>query len=410
MGKLSRWIRRPGTSGWLLLFGSLWVLDWQVLLPQPVAGRVPAAGDVLTTLPDVVPHSSLIVCVVVAVWFRQIRAAGLFLLALLTVIVKPAAPVVEFGAFALHLFLIGWLPERSALRPRTLVVPAIVLLELGAALTGNWRFLASTSIGFVPWLAPTFAAWDPGGLAWLLTMLGMSPWLIRWLRGRGLDVATLAVIVAAAGAIVWSGSERGTGFVWLTAALAVVLLLESLFRLAYHDELTGLPARRAFNDEVAALRGNFSLAMVDIDHFKRINDRHGHDVGDQVLRKVGAQLSRITFGRVYRYGGEEFAVVMPGTARASAVERLQGLRQLIAAEPFGLRSTSRAARARSKGRRGAKKKPASRRSQKVTVSVGVAESAPGRSAAEVLEAADKALYRAKRAGRNRVCEGRLKPR
>ncbi len=400
-----RWLRRAGTSGWLLVLGSLWILG----LLAPAGAPVPRAGDVLSSLPEIVPRSTLVVCVVVALVFRQIRSAGLLLVAALLLLTSwRAAHLVGFAGLATHLLVVGWLPERSALNVRTLIVPLVVGLELAAELLGYstvlfWERLLSLA------LASLAENVSPAVLGWTLVALGMTPWLIRWARGRGLDVPSLALIVSLAGVLSWSPADEGTAFLWLSAALAVVLLLGILFRLAYHDELTGLPARRAFNDSVAALRGGYSLAMVDIDHFKRINDRYGHDVGDQVLRKVGARLARIDFGRAYRYGGEEFAVVMPATDQGEAVERLEELRELIAKEPFGLRTTPRggARSGKSRSRRG--KSSAARKSRRVTVSIGVAQSAAGRSASEVLKAADQALYRAKRAGRNRVTRGRLKP-
>src|SRR5207302_1408861 len=90
----------------------------------------------------------------------------------------------------------------------------------------------------------------------------------------------------------------------LTAAL-----VEASYHMAYQDSLTGLPARRALNEALLRLGGHYSVAMIDVDHFKRINDRHGHDVGDQVLRIIAAKLAQVPGGgKAYRYGGEEFAV------------------------------------------------------------------------------------------------------
>ena len=90
--------------------------------------------------------------------------------------------------------------------------------------------------------------------------------------------------------------------------------------MAYDDELTGLPARRALNEALTRLRGVYTVAMVDIDHFKRFNDEHGHDVGDQLLRMVGARVGEVRGGgRAFRYGGEEFAVLFPGSGRAGRI-------------------------------------------------------------------------------------------
>jgi diguanylate cyclase (GGDEF)-like protein len=189
----------------------------------------------------------------------------------------------------------------------------------------------------------------------------------------------------------------------LLAAAQLTLLVgvfEDSYRLAYHDELTGLAARRALNDTLRNLRGDFSIAMVDIDHFKRFNDRHGHDAGDQVLRMVADELAKTGGGgRAYRWGGEEFALVYPGKTVAELREVLEELRSSIADRKFALRAPDRP---RTKPEAPVKSAQSPKRVT-VTVSIGVAgASSRRRSADAVLHAADRALYRAKRAGRNRV--------
>jgi hypothetical protein len=97
--------------------------------------------------------------------------------------------------------------------------------------------------------------------------------------------------------------------VYLTASAAILCaaVLQDTFRLAFRDELTGLPSRRALNERMMALGSNYTIAMLDVDHFKRFNDMYGHELGDQVLRMVAAKLARIGGGgRAYRYG-EEFS-------------------------------------------------------------------------------------------------------
>ena len=101
-------------------------------------------------------------------------------------------------------------------------------------------------------------------------------------------------------------------------------IIENSYLLAYHDELTTLPSRRAFNDALLRLQDPYSIAVVDIDHFKRFNDTYGHDTGDQVLRLVAAGLSRVTGGgQAYRCGGEEFKILFPGKTTAEVVEHLE---------------------------------------------------------------------------------------
>jgi GGDEF domain-containing protein len=113
------------------------------------------------------------------------------------------------------------------------------------------------------------------------------------------------------------GSSAHIAAIYSVAGMVVLAasVVETSYLLAYHDELTGLPSRRAFNDAIARLQPPFSMAAVDIDHFKRFNDTFGHDVGDQVLRLVASKLARVGCGGLaYRCGGEEFVILFPGKA------------------------------------------------------------------------------------------------
>lgn len=190
---------------------------------------------------------------------------------------------------------------------------------------------------------------------------------------------------------------------YLTAAALVLGLavMEASYGLAYRDELTGLPARRAFHDALTALGGRYSIAMIDVDHFKRVNDRHGHDVGDQVLRMVATRLKRVAGGgRPFRYGGEEFTVVFGGKSREMAKAHLEEIRADIESYEFKVRGAER--RRKKPGKNARRRKPGGK-SLAVTVSIGVADRSGKRSTPElVLKAADKALYKAKKNGRNQI--------
>jgi PleD family two-component response regulator len=155
--------------------------------------------------------------------------------------------------------------------------------------------------------------------------------------------------------------------------------------------------------------------VVDIDHFKKFNDSFGHDTGDQVLRMVGTRLAEVTGnGQAYRVGGEEFCILFRDKAMKDALPHLESLRVAIQESVFHFRGLpERRSIARGMDRRNprAARSPRRRRSLaepstqefSVTVSMGVAEPSPGSQEVEqVVQAADKALYRAKRAGRNRV--------
>ncbi|HYM74770.1 MAG TPA: GGDEF domain-containing protein [Candidatus Dormibacteraeota bacterium] len=218
-------------------------------------------------------------------------------------------------------------------------------------------------------------------------------------------------------AVHFAGTPRPSTLYWATAAcILAASIVENSYLLAYHDELTTLPSRRAFNDALLTLKVPYSIAVVDIDHFKRFNDTYGHDTGDQVLRLVAGKLARVTGGgEAYRCGGEEFMILFAGKTTAEVGGHLEQLRETVEASQFLMRGNDRRQAPRGPDRRN--QRP--RRSKKghairqlaaepastalsVTVSIGVASSTEKSNPDTVLKAADKALYRAKENGRNRV--------
>jgi PleD family two-component response regulator len=172
--------------------------------------------------------------------------------------------------------------------------------------------------------------------------------------------------------------------------------------MAFNDELTGLPGRRALQEALAALGPRYVLAMVDVDHFKKFNDKHGHDIGDQVLKLVAARLDEVGGGgRAYRYGGEEFTVLFVDRDLEEAMPHLDELRAYIGGYPMAVRGDDRPREAEEVEKLRTDSEPM--KTLSVTVSIGVAEpDVRLTTPAQVLKAADKALYRAKEAGRNRV--------
>ena len=181
--------------------------------------------------------------------------------------------------------------------------------------------------------------------------------------------------------------EVGRRMVEMQAAL--IASREALAHQATHDALTGLLNRRAILDRLnrelsRACRNCDSLAvgMCDIDHFKQINDKHGHQTGDDVLLGFAGILSGSLrpYDSVGRMGGEEFLVIAPIKARTDSVPLFSRLCSRIAESKIMTRSGTLS----------------------VTASVGVTSATGGREADQMLEAADAALYRAKQEGRNRV--------
>ena len=260
------------------------------------------------------------------------------------------------------------------------------IARLGDALADDKWFGGATASG------PALLA-GAAGLVAVGTRFALAP---RPLEGAMIWALVAAVLGLGAG----HAGLMATMYLAAAGLALVVGLIETSYALAYQDELTGLPARRALNDALGRLGPRYAVAMVDIDHFKKFNDAHGHDVGDQLLRMVATQLRQIGGGaRAFRWGGEEFAVLFPGMVTDEARPYCEGVRKAIAAVQFTLR-------ARDRPRRKPKNPRAPSRSRKrvsVTVSIGVADGAKGDlKPAEVIRAADQALYRAKNGGRNRV--------
>ncbi|MBP5535008.1 MAG: GGDEF domain-containing protein [Alphaproteobacteria bacterium] len=164
--------------------------------------------------------------------------------------------------------------------------------------------------------------------------------------------------------------------------------------MAFLDELTNMPGRRALMTELKHLeKEDYTLAMIDIDFFKRLNDSYGHEVGDQALRTISATLSQHSEeGTLYRYGGEEFVLLFPHRKLDEILDNMEGTRVLVSNSDFFLRP----------------KKNSSPNNQPylasihITLSAGVAQKMPGQTYDEVINIADKALYKAKQTGRNKT--------
>jgi diguanylate cyclase (GGDEF)-like protein len=316
----------------------------------------------------------------------------------------------------LNFILIALMRERgfttSSMAPVVLflfvqsVIVAVVCVAGEAALAPHPRQIAAT----VP--LPGYALL---ALAVAAVFLLFRSLLIR----KPVDSALLWSLAAFFLSLHFANTVRiSTMYSTTAACILAISIIENSYLLAYHDELTTLPSRRAFNDALLRLQEPFSIAVVDIDHFKRFNDTYGHDTGDQVLRLVAANLARVTGGgQAYRCGGEEFMILFPGKTTPEVVDHLEQLRAAIQASEFRMRSEDRRQTPRGPERRNLRTRGRARKGDairqlaqdqsstplSVTVSIGVASATKAKPYADlVLQAADKALYRAKENGRNRV--------
>jgi diguanylate cyclase (GGDEF)-like protein len=350
------------------------------------------------------PYAALVAAVLLAWWFNRGRS---FVIA--------ASLLAAFAAWStwhtkgVYTALVVLVPLNALL--------AMVLAERGARYRAayGWLALLALEAALVAWIGIAHPAL-PVDDWWLLrspptppvgriafgAAFALAAWR-TWPDYKPIPIGNAAAIAAFFLAAEWAASPGAYAvFMGATGALLIVALLHESHQLAFHDQLTGLPARRALEERMRSLGGRYAIGMVDVDHFKQFNDTHGHDIGDQVLKLVGGRLGQVDGGGVaYRYGGEEFSVLFPDANLAAAERALEAIRGSIETYRMAVRGADRP-KASDEGARRRGERPAEKMLC-VTVSIGVAAPSGEKSTPRaVLKAADEALYRAKKAGRNRV--------
>ena len=303
----------------------------------------------------------------------------------------------------LLLVVLTLLPDRGIISVKAIPAYAILLLVSVLATVVVMTSPAwATQLVLSDWLPPQYFDWTSQSqsvlivsFAALYVMLTLSILNPSLHVSAGFGVLFMLVIQ------LHFGDRGGSLNVFTSAALLMCLyaIMQETWRMAYIDELTGLPGRRALREKFQKISGSYTVAMLDVDHFKKFNDTFGHDAGDAVLRMIASKMTRVTGGGLpYRYGGEEFSIVFTGKGSRESVRHLEALREEIANKPFIIRRIGR----RANDNRTA---PVENNSVQVTVSIGFADSVGKESTPwDILKRADQALYRAKGKGRNCVSE------
>lgn len=379
------------------------------------------------------PYVVLLLGATISAWFNRGRA-----------FIAVASLLAAYSGYGIAADFVG--PRSFAVHAvftaLAILVPLNVLLALAFPERGvrqhrnyRWLLLGLAEVLFVAWISNAGRS-NLSGTAWYDVL---NHWLLRspptpvagralfalafvvamrkaWPRSSGrelrkeprpLDVGLAGALAGAFLACEWAGSQGAFGaFMSAAGIILLVAVLQESHRLAFRDELTGLPSRRALEERLSGLGPMYTLAMIDVDHFKQFNDRHGHAVGDQVLKLVATRLAEVGgAGTAYRYGGEEFCVLFVERALDQALPHLERLRDDIEHYRIAVRSAQRPTDVQTgtKLRAPGVGKDVTDKLLSVTVSIGVAQrddmlARP----ALVIRAADEALYRAKNAGRNRI--------
>ncbi len=279
------------------------------------------------------------------------------------------------------------------------LVNVVIVLALTSVLGYGWRSGNTARTGAMFVLLVTLACvtsslvFGRTGVFWAYLVLWMNFTLSRRAVALSLNLGLIAILAANA-PLFDSAAERAvyvvsalmvTGFAWILSSRYAAQRSE-LERLATTDPLTGTGNRRVLQRDleraVVAMRERHApsvLAVLDLDHFKNVNDSHGHEAGDQVLVRLAAITRASIRGgdSLYRFGGEEFVVLMPNA-------RMDGTRPILCDLHARLNSGL------------------GEMAESITVSIGAAELVPGENWSTWLGRADAALYRAKQGGRNRV--------
>lgn len=359
------------------------------------------------TLVNFLVYPLLIVTAIFATQFNRSRIAilcGFWLLFLVatsspSINTKPlmvnARWLLLYGANLL--LLLALIKDRALLSVHT--VSRLTFIILCGVITFFWLQLNQNLDSLVPKTAlwTSVLPYIP-----IIIPLGLIGILLMWRSISRHDLTLAALLITF---IVWCLNQLSIiALPWsliaiVMSALYLLAVSTDSYYLAYRDDLTGLPTRRALNQLALSLGRKYTVAMLDIDHFKKFNDTYGHDIGDEVLKLVAAKMTEVRGGgKIYRYGGEEFTIVFPRKTAEQAIPVLDKLRQSIANYNMVIRSAQRT------GKTSRNVKKSNNKTVNVAVSIGVTQREPKQSFEQALKNADLALYRAKKKGRNNVSQ------
>lgn len=358
-------------------------------------GQVP--GSVLQAI-DYLPYLLMCLAAILSLYFSQSRLLYLvWIISIIYCAIEFTWVNTQLGMFLLSatfpvlLLLTVLFREYAILSPRSMLLQFFFILFVIIV----WWAVENEPAWLLvylnrEWLPGSYFQWTqlPQMIifVWLLVAICL---LVLLMRRQTLVSATALGVFATLVYVLQEPEDSLNRVIFVSSSLlmCVIAALQQSWRMAYLDELTQLPGRRALREKLSGLVGVYTLAMIDVDHFKKFNDTYGHDTGDDVLRMIATQLKSVSGGgSAYRYGGEEFTLVFPGKSVDEAKPFVEKVRQKIEKTPFIVK------------KKNAKKSKAAQ----VTISAGLSDSISWKSTEATLKQADKSLYKAKKRGRNRV--------
>ena len=321
------------------------------------------------------------------------------------------AELVLFGLVPMNILLLCFYAERGAFTLFGAIRLALIVVQIGLVVFWTQTDNTIPASLFNPFQDPIarvlqYLPFDQ------LTSLLLTASVLGCLFLMGLDTTPITQGITTALLSLIAAHTMPADHSWEIFLMAGSLylgvsIIRDSYNMAYRDELTGLSHRRALNEQFLSLGSKYSLAMLDVDHFKKFNDTHGHDIGDQVLQMVAGKIQEVGGGgRAFRYGGEEFTVVFPRMMSEDAFYFLDELRKSIQNYEMVVREQIRFDKGEDTSQKQQRQRGSFRTADakvSVTISIGVAHrTSADQSPEDVLKAADQALYKAKKAGRNQV--------
>lgn len=380
-----------------------------LLIAWALASKSELSGDAVKSLIKVVPYIIALLALFMSVWYQNSNSFYLVLFVLtlyiFTVISQKSIPmltqVVTMGSILLPIsaLWLGFSKERGIFSSYGRNKALIILGQL------IWIFINMMGKSSVPVSEGMTAGFTgvkvPAVVLYIISVgLLLSCYI---LKNINMNIIYVAVLITSVISFYFANRILLTSiFTSAIFVIMVIALFDVSYSLAFYDTLTGVLSRRALEQELLKL-GNkkYAIAMVDLDHFKHINDSYGHDVGDEVLKMVASLLDKNSgHGKVFRYGGEEFVVLFTRTHYNEIMPLLERMRRAVERRPFVLRADNRPAQKPEK----AGVKPSKGKGViNITVSIGLAQKTELlKTCFDVIRKADEALYKSKNGGRNCV--------